>query len=104
MAQVVTQKRFMIFWIPDGLVPEWFWHETPGPLTIRADRAQDSELGGTSFNTAIPVADRPTFVLQPLASYSQQISLIKGVHNAGAGDHGSTGPERGRGARTKVDP
>lgn len=112
MAQVVTQKRFMIFWIPDGLVPEWFWHATPGPLTIRADRAQDNELGGTTFNTAIPAQDRPTFVLQPLASYSQQMLLIRGVNNAGAGDHGYsvdstlTGEEitaKGQGSGPSID-
>ncbi len=88
MAQTVTQKRLLIFWVPDGLVPEWFWHDTAGPLTIRADRAQDSELGGTTFNTAIPVADRATFVLQPLASYSNRILLAKGINNAGSNDHG----------------
>lgn len=112
MAQTATQKRFMIFWIPDGLVPEWFWPATPGPLMIRSDRAQDSELGGTSFNTAIPAADRPTFVLQPLASYSQQILLIKGINNAGGGDHGYsvdstlTGEEitaKGQGSGPSID-
>ena len=88
MAQTVTQKRLLIFWIPDGLVPEWFWHNTTGPLTIRSDRAQDAALTGTSFDTTIPAADRPTFVLQPLASYSSQILLVNGISNAGAGDHG----------------
>lgn len=87
-AQTVTQKRFLIFWIPDGLVPEWFWHDQTGPLTIRSDRAQDAALSGTSFNTAIPTADRPSFVLQPLASYSSQILLVKGLNNAGTADHG----------------
>jgi len=88
MAQTVTQKRLLIFWIPDGLVPEWFWHNTTGPLTIRSDRAQDSDLTGTNFDTMIPAADRPTFVLQPIASYSSQILLINGISNAGPGDHG----------------
>ncbi|MFL5307864.1 MAG: DUF1552 domain-containing protein [Polyangia bacterium] len=88
MAATVTQKRFLIFWVPDGLVPEWFWHATPGPLTIRSDRAQDSELTGTSFNNDIPAADRPTFVLQPLAPYANQILLAKGINSAGSNDHG----------------
>mgnify|MGYP001598706538 CR=1 FL=1 len=112
MAQTVTQKRFMIFWIPDGLVPEWFWHQTPGELTIRSDRAQDSELTGTNFDSQIPAADRPTFVLQPLASYAKQITLIKGVSNAGGGDHGYsvdstlTGEEitaKGQGSNPSID-
>ncbi|HVT09204.1 MAG TPA: DUF1552 domain-containing protein [Polyangia bacterium] len=88
MAQTVTQKRFVIFWVPDGLVPEWFWHAQPGPLTIRSDRAQDSDLSGTTFNNDIPAADRPTFVLQPLAPYASQILLAKGINNAGSNDHG----------------
>ncbi len=89
-AQTVTQKRLLIFWVPDGLVPDWFWHNTAGPLAIRADRAQDTDLGGTTFNTAIPAADRPTFVLQPLAKYASQILLAKGINNAGNNDHGLT--------------
>ena len=88
MAQTVTQRRLLIFWVPDGLVPDWFWHNQAGPLTIRSDRAQDSELGGTTFNTAIPTADRPTFVLQPLAGYANRILLPKGINNAGSNDHG----------------
>lgn len=88
MAQTVTQKRLLIFWVPDGLVPEWFWHDQAGPLTIRSDRPADSALTGTTFNTDIPTADRPTFVLQPLAKYSSQILLAKGINNAGSNDHG----------------
>lgn len=86
-AQEVTRQRLLVWFVPDGLVPEWFWHDKAGPLTIRTDRPQDSELSGTNFNTAIPDADRPTFVLQPLASYASQILMAKGVNNAGTADH-----------------
>jgi len=86
-AQTVTQKRFLVFFVPDGLVPEWFWHDQTGTLNIRSDRAQDAELSGTSFSTTIPRADWPTFVLQPLAAYSKQILLAKGINNNSAADH-----------------
>lgn len=86
-AQEVTQKRLLVWFVPDGLVPEWFWHDTAGPLTIRADRAQDAELSGASFNTAIPKTDWPTFVQQPLAPYSSRILMAKGINNAGTADH-----------------
>jgi Protein of unknown function (DUF1552) len=87
LAQEAAKKRFLIWFVPDGLVPEWFWHDTAGPLTIRSDRAQDAELSGTSFSTTIAKTDWPTFVLQPLASYASQILLAKGVNNAGTADH-----------------
>ncbi|HEX2874920.1 MAG TPA: DUF1552 domain-containing protein [Polyangiaceae bacterium] len=87
VAQEAAQKRFLIWFVPDGLVPEWFWHDAAGPLDIRSDRAQDAELSGTSFSTQIPKADWPTFVLQPLASYSKNILLAKGIRNAGTADH-----------------
>ena len=41
MAQTVIQKRLLIFWVPDGLVPEWFWHDQAGSLTIRSDRSAE---------------------------------------------------------------
>lgn len=87
MAQTVAQKRLLIWFVPDGLVPEWFWFDQPGPLTIRSDRAQDNALGDKTFNTAIPTADRPTFVLQPLAKYASRILMPRGINNAGTDDH-----------------
>lgn len=87
VAQEAARNRFLIWFVPDGLVPEWFWHDTAGPLTIRNDRAQDAELSGTNFSTTIPKADWPTFVLQPLAAYASQILMAKGISNAGTGDH-----------------
>jgi hypothetical protein len=84
-AQEVTQKRFVIFFVPDGVIPEWFWHETPGPLTIRSDRSND--FAGTTFNTAIPKADWPLFLQQPIAKYSPNTLLVKGINNAGTNDH-----------------
>jgi hypothetical protein len=86
-AQSANQKRFLIFYIPDGLVPEWFWHDVAGPLTIRTDRAQDSELGSTTFSNDIAKTHWPTFVLQPLAPYAKQMLLVKGLNNAGTSDH-----------------
>lgn len=91
VAQTAAQKRLLIWHVPDGLVPEWFWHDTAGPLTIRTDRAQDAELNTTSFSTAIPKADWPTFVLQPLAPYANRILMAKGINNASSADHVPSG-------------
>jgi hypothetical protein len=85
LAQEVTQKRFLIYFVPDGVVPEWFWHSQPGPLTIRGDRTSD--FAGTSFNTAIPSDDLPLFLQQPISAYSSNVLLAKGLNNAGTADH-----------------
>ena len=52
VAQTVSQQRLLVWYVPDGLVPEWFWPAQAGALTIRSDRTND--LSGTTFNTAIP--------------------------------------------------
>lgn len=84
-AQTAVQQRLLVWYVPDGLVPEWFWPAQAGALTIRSDRTND--LGGTTFNTAVPSADRPTFLLQPLASYASRILMVKGLNNPGSADH-----------------
>jgi len=85
VAQTVSQQRLLVWYVPDGLVPEWFWPAQAGALTIRSDRTND--LTGTTFNTAISAADAATFLLQPIASYSAQTLMVKGINNPGAADH-----------------
>jgi hypothetical protein len=85
LAQDAARQRFLVWYTADGTVPEFFWGSGAGALTIRADRTDD--LSGRDFNTAIPSADRPTFILQPIAKYASRALLVKGVTNSGAGDH-----------------
>jgi len=85
VAQTVSQQRLLVWYVPDGLVPEWFWPAQAGALTIRSDRTND--LTGTTFNTAISAADAATFLLQPIASYSARTLMVKGINNPGAADH-----------------
>ncbi len=85
VAQTVSQQRLLVWYVPDGLVPEWFWPAQAGALSIRSDRTND--LGGTTFNTAVPAADVPTFMLQPLAGYAARTLMVKGLNNPGAADH-----------------
>ena len=84
-AEQATQQRLLVWYVPDGTVPEWFWPSTTGALTIRSDRTDD--LSSRTFNDDVPSADRPTFVLQPVASYADRITLVKGLNNPGTGDH-----------------
>jgi hypothetical protein len=81
----VEGQRLLVWYVADGTVPEWFWPSQAGPLSIRADRTND--LSGTNFNDTIPEADRPTFILQPVANYASNITLVRGVSTGGAGDH-----------------
>jgi hypothetical protein len=85
VAQTAAQQRLLVWYVPDGLVPEWFWPAQAGPLTIRSDRT--NSLSGTTFNTAVPAADQPTFLLQPMAAYAAQTLMVKGINNPGAADH-----------------
>jgi hypothetical protein len=85
VAQTAAQQRLLVWYVPDGLVPEWFWPAQAGALSIRSDRTND--LSGTSFNTAVPAADVPTFLLQPIASYAARALMVKGINNPGAADH-----------------
>jgi hypothetical protein len=85
VAQTVSQQRLLVWYVPDGLVSEWFWPAQAGALTIRSDRTND--LSGTTFNTAVPSADVPTFLLQPIAGYAARTLMVKGVNNPGAADH-----------------
>ena len=84
-AQEATQQRLLVWYVPDGTIPEFFWPNTTGALTIRSDRTND--LTGRTFNDDIPSGDRPTFLLQPVASYANQITIVKGLNNPGTGDH-----------------
>jgi hypothetical protein len=79
------QQRLLVWHVPDGLPPEWFFPSAAGALTIRTDRSSD--FTGTSFSTAIPAADQPTFLLQPIASYAANTTIIIGISNPGSGDH-----------------
>ena len=85
VAQTVSQQRLLVWYVPDGLVPEWFWPAQAGALTIRSDRTND--LSGTTFNTAISAADAATFMLQPISGYSARTLMVKGINNPGAADH-----------------
>jgi hypothetical protein len=80
-----SRQRLIVWYTADGTVPEWFWPSTAGALSIRSDRTED--LSGTSFNTEVPSADRPTFILQPVASYADRMLLVKGLNNPGEADH-----------------
>jgi uncharacterized protein DUF1552 len=85
VAQTVSQQRLLVWYVPDGLVTEWFWPAQAGALNIRSDRTND--LSGTTFNTAISAADAATFLLQPIAGYSARTLMVKGINNPGAADH-----------------
>jgi len=85
VAQTVSQQRLLVWYVPDGLVPEWFWPAQAGALNIRSDRTND--LSGTTFNTAISAADAATFMLQPISAYSARTLMVKGINNPGAADH-----------------
>ena len=85
VAQEVSRQRLIVWYTADGTVPEWFWPSSPGPLTIRSDRTND--LSGRDFNRELPSGDRPTFLLQPLASYAERMLLVKGISNPGENDH-----------------
>jgi hypothetical protein len=80
-----SQQRLIVWYTADGTVPEWFWPSTTGSLAIRSDRTTD--LSGQDFNESIASDDRPTFILQPIASYADRTLLVKGVNNPGEGDH-----------------
>jgi hypothetical protein len=83
-AQVNTTQFFIWWYTADGNVADWFWPANPGPINIRSDRSND--LSGTSFNETLPQADRPDFLLQPLAAYSQNMILMRGL-NSRTNDH-----------------
>jgi len=84
-AQDTPRQRLIVWYVADGTVPEWFWPSSAGALTIRNDRTTD--LGSRDFNETVPEADRPTFILQPLASYADRMLLVKGIDNPGEADH-----------------
>ncbi len=84
-AQTTSAQRFVVWYTADGTVPEWFWADGAGPLDIRSDRTTD--LSGTSFNSSVAEAERPTFLLQPIADYSDRALLVRGLENPGQGDH-----------------
>lgn len=85
VAQELPRQRLIVWYTADGTVPEWFWPANAGALTIRSDRTND--LSGRDFNQSLPSADRPTFILQPIAGYADRTLLVHGVSNGGAGDH-----------------
>jgi hypothetical protein len=84
-AQSTGQQRLLVWYTADGTVPEWFWPSEPGPLSIRSDRTDD--LSGSDFNQSLPDADRPSFLLQPIAEYANRTLLVRGLSHAGQGDH-----------------
>jgi hypothetical protein len=85
VAQEASAQRLIVWYTADGTVPEWFWPQTAGALSIRSDRTSD--LSGQDFNTAVASGDRPTFILQPISSYADRTLLVKGCSNPGEGDH-----------------
>jgi hypothetical protein len=85
IAAQAPEQRLIVWYTADGTVPEWFWPAQDGPITIRDDRTTD--LSGSDFNTGIPSADRPTFILQPISAYADRMLLVKGIRNPGEADH-----------------
>lgn len=85
VASTPVSQRLLVWYTADGTVPEWFWPDEPGPLQIRSDRTTD--LSGRTFNTELPNADRPTFLLQPVAAYADRMLLVRGIKNPGEADH-----------------
>jgi len=85
MAQETNVQRLLVWYMADGTVPEWFWPSAPGALSIRSDRTND--FSGNDFNETIPDADRPTFLLQPVADYADRMLLVRGISSPGQGDH-----------------
>ena len=85
VAASAPRQRLLVWYTADGTVPEWFWPSAAGTLAIRSDRTTD--LSGQDFNTAVASADRPTFILQPIASYADRTLLVKGINNPGEADH-----------------
>lgn len=85
VAQTSDRQRLLVWYTADGTVPEWLWPNAPGALEIRTDRVTD--LSGNDFNQSVPDADRPTFLLQPIAPYADRTLLVRGLTNPGQGDH-----------------
>ncbi len=85
VAQEAGVQRLIVWYTADGTVPEWFWPQAAGALTIRSDRTTD--LSGQDFNDSIASADRPGFILQPIASYASRMLMVKGATNHGEADH-----------------
>lgn len=85
VAQQAGVQRLIVWYTADGTVPEWFWPQTAGALTIRSDRTND--LSGQDFNMSIASGDRPAFILQPVASHASRMLLVRGASNPGEGDH-----------------
>ncbi len=85
VAQPSDAQRLLVWYTADGTVPEWFWADGAGALTIRSDRTDD--LSGNEFNTAVPNDERPTFLLQPIAAHADRALLVRGLRNPGQGDH-----------------
>lgn len=85
VAQDAGAQRLLVWYTADGTIPEWFWPAAEGTLQIRSDRTTD--LSGNDFNETVPNADRPTFLLQPIAPYADRTLLVRGISNPGQGDH-----------------
>lgn len=85
VAQEASAQRLLVWYTADGTIPEWFWPAETGTLQIRSDRTTD--LSGNDFNETLPSADRPTFLLQPIAPYADRTLLVRGISNPGQGDH-----------------
>lgn len=85
VAQGPSAQKLLVWYTADGTVPEWFWPDVEGQLTIRDDRTSD--LSGQSFNQDVPDPDRPTFLLQPVSAYADRMLLVKGISSPGQGDH-----------------
>jgi len=84
-ASAATPQRLLVWYTADGTVPEWFWPENAGALSIRTDRTED--LTGTDFNESLPEEDRPAFLLQPIAGYADRTLLVRGLSIPGISDH-----------------
>lgn len=84
-SQDIPVQRLIVWYTADGTVPDFFFPASAGALTIRGDRTND--LSGRDFNTAIPEADRPTFILQPISRYSDRVLMTRGIRNPGTADH-----------------
>jgi hypothetical protein len=85
LAQDAGAQRVLVWYTADGTVPEWYWPENSGALSIRSDRTTD--LSGSNFNEEVPGDDRATFLLQPIAEYADRMLMVRGIDGPGEGDH-----------------
>ncbi len=94
LANGEAPKRVIFWWVPEGATHQALWPaHGPGPLTINPAASvgggQTPQSRGDSINNYRSEA-MGTYCLQPLADHVDDITLLSGFQNGGAG--GSSDP------------